>query len=248
MDLFFYNIFEQLPRQGPGDAKFTRRAFECMDDLPDEPRILDIGCGSGMQTLVLSELTKGRITAIDDHEPFLNTLKQRADKAGVGNRIQCLNADMHDPGFEPRTFDIIWAEGSIFVIGFEKALKTWKKFLKPGGYMAVTDINWLRKYPPTELKAYWNQEYPEMVSVRNYIDIIRNTDYVLIDHFILPENAWWDDYYEPLEILLHKLKKKYTSRSKEMDVIRSLQKEIDIFRTYADYYGYVFYIIQKKEV
>ena len=245
METFFYNIYEQLPRQGPGDAESTRRAFEYMTDLPAEPRILDIGCGSGMQTLFLAELMNSRITAIDDHEPFLKILGRRARKAGVWDRIQCLNTDMHEPGFEPRTFDVIWAEGSIFVIGFEEGLKTWKKFLKPGGYMAVTDINWFKEKPPTELRAYWNQEYPEMTSVGDYIDIVKKNNYRLIHHFILPESAWWDDYYEPLEILLQRLKDKYTGQSDEMDVIRTLQKEIDIFRTYADFYGYVFYILQR---
>ena len=51
---YFFELFGDLPRQGPGCGEATLRALELLKDLPPQPKVLDIGCGSGMQTLILA--------------------------------------------------------------------------------------------------------------------------------------------------------------------------------------------------
>jgi hypothetical protein len=41
---YFIELFGTLPRAGPGDNAYTRKAFEMMEHLLSEPRVLDIGC------------------------------------------------------------------------------------------------------------------------------------------------------------------------------------------------------------
>ena len=84
---YFYELFSSLPRGGPGDNKSTRKAFSYLKNLPDEPLILDIGCGPGMQTLELAKISNGKIIALDNYQPFLDILKQNVKKAGFNNRI-----------------------------------------------------------------------------------------------------------------------------------------------------------------
>jgi len=67
----FYEIYEALPRQGPGDRARTQRALEVLPPLIEVHRILDIGCGSGAQTLDLARATEARIVAVDNHPPFI---------------------------------------------------------------------------------------------------------------------------------------------------------------------------------
>jgi tRNA G46 methylase TrmB len=62
---YFYELFEALPRGGPGDNKSTRRAFNTIPKHPEQPLILDIGCSPGVQTIELARLSKGRIIAKD---------------------------------------------------------------------------------------------------------------------------------------------------------------------------------------
>ncbi len=64
---YFYELFESLPRCGPGDNKSTRRAYHVLKDVPQQPCILDIGCGPGVQTLELARVSNGRIVALDNH-------------------------------------------------------------------------------------------------------------------------------------------------------------------------------------
>ena len=58
---YFYELFEALPRGAPGDKESTRRAFNTIPNPSEQPLILDIGCGPGVQTIELSKLSKGRI-------------------------------------------------------------------------------------------------------------------------------------------------------------------------------------------
>jgi ribosomal protein L11 methylase PrmA len=78
-----YEIFGDLPRQGPGDEGSTRRAFAMLKGLPDRPEILDVGCGSGSQTMVLASLCQGRITVTDVFPQFIEVVRRKAgDNAG----------------------------------------------------------------------------------------------------------------------------------------------------------------------
>src|SRR3990170_2464740 len=91
----FFEIHHDLPREGPGGNESTRKAYSMLRGLPDEPRILDVGCGTGMQTMELSKISRGKIDAVDNHQPFLEHLKRRAEEEGVSDRVRTVNGDMH---------------------------------------------------------------------------------------------------------------------------------------------------------
>jgi SAM-dependent methyltransferase len=243
----FFEIHKDLPRQGPGDFESTKRAFSMIKDLPGEPRILDIGCGPGMQTLDLTRLTAGSIVAVDNHQPFLDTLSARVREAGLTKRIQVVNGDMASLRFEKSSFDVIWAEGSIYLMGFERGIRDWNSFLRPGGYLAVTEVTWLKPNPPKELKGFWEAEYPAIRDVEENTRTIAGAGCELAGHFTLPESAWWEHYYRPLEKRLPGLRSRYQDDDAALGLIEMEQAEIDLYRKYSDYYGYVFYVMRGKE-
>jgi ubiquinone/menaquinone biosynthesis C-methylase UbiE len=155
-ETFFFTIFEGLPRQGPGLDECTTRTFHTIPDLPKNARILDIGCGSGMQTLMLARLCPGAvITASDIHQPFLDDVNERAKKAGLDGRITTMRASMDDLSFPAGSFELTSAEGSVFIMGFQKALIPWKRFLTPRGYIALSDIVWYTHTPTEECRQYF---------------------------------------------------------------------------------------------
>lgn len=240
----FFEIHQDIPREGPGDAASTRKAFSMLTQLPPQPCILDIGCGPGKQTLDLAQMTAGTITAVDNHPPFLEHLRQQARLAGVADRVNVIEGDMFALEFEQEHFDLIWSEGAIYIIGFEQGLRVWKPLLKPGGYMAVTQIAWFQTNPPQELIEFWEREYPEMQTREECMACIPRTGYELIGHFPLPESAWWDDYYTPLTQRLLRLREKYRHDSEALEVIEQHETEIEMYRKYPQYYGYEFYIMR----
>ncbi|MDB9540535.1 methyltransferase domain-containing protein [Anabaenopsis tanganyikae CS-531] len=241
----FFQIHQGLPREGPGDYLYTQSAFVKMVDLPPHPQILDIGCGPGAQTVDLAHLTNGEIMAIDNHDVYVEELKQRVINQGLSKKITVVQADMFNLDFPPETFDVIWAEGSIYIIGFETGLRQWQVFLKNKGYLAASELTWLRPDPPKALKDFWDQAYPPMNDVAGNLNIIANTGYKIIDYFVLPQSAWWN-YYEPLERKLQVLQNEYLDDLEAMEVIEMEKMEIEFYRQYSEYYGYVFYVMQNS--
>ena len=240
----FFDIHKDLPRQGSGRDKYTQKAYDMIPKL-EQPLILDVGCGPGLQTIKLAKLSGGKIIAIDIHQPYLEQLRQSAEKEEVLDRIEILNKSMLNMDFPEEYFDIIWAEGSIFIIGFEKGLEEWRKFIKEDGYLAIHEMAWLKDDPPQEIFEFWQQVYPAITTIENNLDIIKKCNYKLIGHFPLPEDAWWDLYYNPLEKRLKKLEIKYKNNKKALERINEEYKEINLFRKYNEWYGSVFYVMQK---
>ena len=73
---------------------------------------------------------------------------------------------------------------------------------------------------------------------------IKNCGYEDLGHFILPESAWWDAFYHPLEDRLQSIREKYASDPDKLEWVESAQTEIDLYRRYSSYYGYVFYLMR----
>jgi ubiquinone/menaquinone biosynthesis C-methylase UbiE len=240
----FFEIHKDIPREGSGRDEYTQKAFEMIPPIK-QPKILDIGCGPGLQTIKLAELTDGEIIGIDIHQPYLDKLEKNTKKHNLSHRIKAINKSMTEMDFPEETFDIIWAEGSIFVIGFERGLKEWKKYIKPNGFLAVHEMTWLKDNPPKEISNYFERVYPAITTIEKDIEIIKKCNYKLLGHFPLPEDAWWDLYYNPLEQRLQKLKIKYKNNKEALDMIKEEELEIALFRKYNDWYGSVFYVMQR---
>jgi len=146
-------IHKDMPRQGSGRDEYTQKAFE-MIPVIKQPKILDIGCGPGMQTIKLAKLSDGEIIGIDIFQQYLDQLQQLIERENLQDRVKAIKQSMFEIKYPEEFFDIIWAEGSIFVMGFEKGLSEWKKYIKPNGYLAVHEMAWLKENPPKEISDY----------------------------------------------------------------------------------------------
>ena len=242
----FFEIHQGLPREGPGRDKYTRRAFQMLPKT-DNPRILDIGCGPGGPTLELARLSNGQVIGLDTHQPYLDRLQRKIDEEGLSDRVKAVNCSMFDMKFPAGSFDIIWGEGSIYIIGFERGLKEWRQLLKPNGFMVVHEVCWLRPDPPQEIYEYWKELYPAIKTIPDYLDLIPSCGYKLIGHFTLPEDAWWIEYYGPLEERIQVLRGKYADNHQALLELDSEQKEIDMYKKYYEWYGSVFFVMQKND-
>lgn len=247
MDIFF-EIHKDIPREGPGSYQSMLRALSLLPDLPASPSILDVGCGPGTQTIALARETGGMVTAVDTHQPFLDSLKQQAHKAELDQRIEALNVSMSDLAFPPESFDLIWSEGAIYIMGFAEGFRAWRPLVKVGGYVAVTEIAWLRPGIPDECWQYWDREYPAMKSNQANLQLVVDAGYEIIDHFVLPDSDWWDAYYTPMKKRIEMLRAQYADNPEAMRLLDGSELEMDIHRKYSAWYGYVFYLARRSGV
>lgn len=238
-------IHKDMPRQGSGRNKYTQKAFEMIPEIK-QPKILDIGCGPGMQTIKLAKLSNGEVIGIDIFEQYLDQLRELIEKEELKDRVKAEKQSMFEITYPKEYFDILWAEGSIFIIGFEKGQLEWKKYIKLKGFLAVHEMTWLKDHPPKEIKDYWTRVYPEIDTIEENIKIIKKCGYKLLGYFPLPEDAWWEFYYNPLQNRLKTLKIKFKNNAEALEMIAEKQLEIELFKKYNQYYGSVFYVMQKQ--
>ena len=247
MEIFF-EVFENLPRQGPGNRACASKALGLCSELPDSPAILDLGCGVGGQTLQLADLTSGSIIAIDNHRPSIERLRATVAERGLSQRVRAIVGDMAHLEQPDESFDLIWSEGALYNIGIRNALRVCHRLLRPGGYLAFTDAVWRKTNPPVEIKASFDQDYPAMGWVDDVVAAIRDSGFVTIGHFTLPEEAWRDDFYAPMETRIAELRGKYANDGEALTLLDRLAEEPKMHRRYSEYYAYEFFVARRLRI
>ncbi|MFP4367649.1 MAG: class I SAM-dependent methyltransferase [Bacteroidales bacterium] len=241
----FFEVYENLPRQGPGNLACSAQALDLCSGLPKSPVILDLGCGVGAQTFYLAELTTGLIEAVDNHAPFVGLLQAAAAKRELSRRIHARVGNMANLEFQPGSFDLIWSEGALYSIGLRNALHICHGLLRPGGYLSFTDAIWRKENPPPAVKAGFDFDYPTMGSLVDDLAVIQDCGFELTGHFTLPDEAWWDDFYTPMENRIKELRGKYANVKEDSAILEQLAAEPDMHRRYSDFYAYEFFVARR---
>ena len=242
----FLELFSGLPRQGPGAASCTRRALGLVPNVGPHTRVLDVGCGTGAQTLTLAASSPARIVAIDIHPPFIDELNRKAHELGIADRLQARVADMRQLDFPDGSFDLIWCEGAIYNVGVEAGLRDWRRLLRRNGHAALTEVCWQKPGRPAECAAFWNREYPAIRDTSALLEAIEGCGYETVGHFTLPASAWWDDYYRPLQDNVAAFRERHPDARDAQDLADQCQNEIDIWRAYSEFYGYQFFVVRAR--
>ena len=152
---------------------------------------------------------------------------------------------MDDLPFRNEELDLIWSEGAIYNIGFERGLNEWRKYLKKGGYLAVSECSWFTDERPAEINDFWMDAYPEIDTIPNQVAKIHKAGYLPVATFILPENCWTDHYFTPKVAAQKIFLTKYAGNkiAEEFSMLQSIEEEL--YHKYKEYYGYTFFIAKK---
>ncbi len=238
-------LHEGLPRLGPGNTASTVKALKLCKRLPAAPRILDVGCGTGAQTIALAHHTDGHITATDLFPVFLAQLDTNIQDQALQDRILTQAVDMNELPFAECSFDLIWSEGAIYIMGFDNGLTKCRTLVKPGGYLVVSEASWFRSNPPADLKKFWDDNYPAMRTVKDNLAATQTLGWEHIGNFHLPVDAWTSDYHGPLRQRLPIFRETYSDDRDAQEVADMTEHEMGLLSSYSDFYGYEFYILRR---
>lgn len=235
-----------LPREAPGSEATTslllalaRRA----GTLPPRPRILDLGAGTGPATVPLVAGTGGTALAVDLHEPFLDALRARADRAGVADRVETRVADLHDldgPDLDlpDGSADVVWSEGAAYLVGFDTALARWRRLLAPGGVLVLTEAEWTVAHPSPGARAFWGPGYPAMRTTAANVAAAVDAGWTVAATHLLPESDW-ATYYDPLAARIAELAREGVAA----EHLAAVREEIDVRARHGGEYGYTGYVL-----
>jgi len=240
------DLHKRQKRQGPGGEAETGRAMALANLQKSEPlRIADIGCGTGASTLQLANSLNAEITAVDFLPEFIEALKDNAEAGGLSEKIKTLECSMEQLPFAEEEYDVIWSEGAIYNMGFEKGLNEWRRFLKPGGALIVSEITWITNTRPSEIQHYWDAAYPEIATASSKIEILEKSGYSPIGYFVLPESCWLESYYRPLQDGFPAFLARHKDDETATSIIEAEINEIALYKKYKSYYSYGVYVARK---
>lgn len=237
--------FSSIERQGPGSPEVTIKALSFIDNLNAKSQIADIGCGTGGQTMVIAKHTDAHITGVDLFHTFIDLFNANASTRNFQKRVKGIVGSMDTLPFRNEELDLIWSEGAIYNIGFENGLKEWHRFIKKGGFIAVSEASWFTNERPDEINKFWLDAYPEIDTIPNKLAIMQNAGYIPVACFILPENCWTEHFYIPQIQLQEDFLRKYKDNEAANELVEYQKHESFLYSKYKEYYGYVFYIGKK---
>ncbi len=201
-----------------GLLKYLTKTISIIPTI-ENPRILDVGCGSGVPTLMIAEKFNGKITAVDTDTKSIDIFKEKVKGLNLSNRVTLFNSSFFDLKVKNNQFDLIIAEGLLNVVGFQKGFLKIIKLLKRKGFAIIHD---------------------EFQNQNEKIELIKNNDCKILDSFVLDEQIWWNDYFKCLE-------KEISSNSNKelLKLFKSDLQEIKLFKKNPNQYISVYYIIEK---
>lgn len=231
-----------LERQGPGSAEAIIQALDFLKPLSQFSKIADLGCGTGGQTMLLAKYLSGTITGVDMFPDFIDKFNKNAKIRNLENRVTGIVGSMEDLSFQKNSLDLIWSEGAIDNIGFEKGLSHWHGFLKKGGFVAVTSPSWLTAEHPAAVEQFWSDAGSRLDCIGNNIEIMQKCGYQMIACFALSGQCWTENYFIPRKMAINKLSEKYAGNETMLDYAAQNKRETELYSKYGQHYGYVFYI------
>ena len=243
----FLEVFLALPRQGPGNRSTTEQALALCVGLPDAPRILDLGCGTGGQSFLLTEITGGTVTAVDILPAAVRRLAERAAERGFENRVTPLVGDIAHLDLEPAAFDLVWSEGAFYNLGIGPALRASRKLIKPGGWLAFSDCVYRSDDPPAELRSTFDVEYPTMGTAATVTALVAAGGFEPAGHFTLPDEAWEADFYRPMRARITELRGKYAADADALAVMDALAAEPAGYPELSRHVAYEFFVARRGE-
>ena len=181
---------ETIKNMNENHQPISEFAFKCVD-VGTNDRILDIGCGGGVNIEKFLKLTDNNVEGIDYSDVSVKESAKRNQKAIGDKRCRIIQADVSKMPIDDEVYDLVSAFETIyFWLDIENTFKEVLKIIKPGGQFMIAqgtdgnhpdDEKWLNSvegmtvYTASELEKYLlNAGFGSVESFK------KENDYILV--------------------------------------------------------------------
>ena len=170
-----------------------------LDKLPKGSRILDVGCGIGGSSRILSKSYGFNVIGITISPAQVKRARELTP-SDLNCSVQVMDA--LDLKFEDGSFDAVWSvEAGAHMIDKTKFADEMLRTLRPGGYLALADWNSrdFNEYPPSFLEKLVLKQlldqlvHPNFISINEFDNILRTNNNSVGK--VISEN--WNSYTNP---------------------------------------------------
>jgi arsenite methyltransferase len=158
----------------PGGAATTLRALELIGVGPGD-RLLDVASGTGASAMLAARELGCLATGLDYGEEAVRGAQERADAAGLRDRVGFIVGDAEALPFADGEFDAVLCECSLCTFPNKaRAMAEIRRVVRPGGRLALCDVIVDRSRLPAELDGGWAAIacIGEALSRRGYEDLL----------------------------------------------------------------------------
>lgn len=183
----YYSIVEATHTiQNPTSPQKMDRLIDALQ-LSNQKQVLDIGCGKGWLLTRMAERSGIHGTGIEINPWFCTAARDRAQQAGVAERITIIESDARQVALTDHHYDVAVCIGASFALGdTPTCLATMRRVVKPGGIIAIGDIYRHDTVPPIE-------QWHSLPTLAQLVDMIRGSGEPL--ELITASLDEWDQYY-----------------------------------------------------
>jgi ubiquinone/menaquinone biosynthesis C-methylase UbiE len=155
-----------------GSMEATRELIE-LCHIGSGQYVLDVGCGVGATPCYLAKAVGCRVVGVDLVERMIDQSRQRARAEGVENRVEFRVADAHDLPFQDGLFDAVIAESlNIFFDDKTPALREYIRVTKPGGYVGMTEMTWLKPPSPELEETFRRMVFAQALEAQGWKELL----------------------------------------------------------------------------
>ncbi len=130
-------------------------------------------------------------------------------------------------------------------MGFARGVADWRRFLKPGGRLVVSEITWTSAQRPRALQQYWEDAYPEIDTASAKLAVLEEAGYSPLAYFVLPRYCWLDNYYAPIRARNPAFLARHGHSGAARALVDEGEEETRLYERYSAYYSYGVYIAKK---
>ena len=123
-------------------SQHPREAALLLSSVPlqEKHRVLDIATGTGLVAIPAAQkvASDGHVVGVDFSPGMLEQARRKSKAVGLQN-IEFIETDAADLNFSDNSFDVIFCCSAIaYLPDIPTTLQNWYRFLKPGGFVAIT--------------------------------------------------------------------------------------------------------------